>query len=59
MMIFQDSGVSGDKVQDEKTTTQHIVSCIIMVDTIVQKKTPSWLLNFILYIRRDVSIINW
>ena len=58
MIRLQDSGNSEDKVKYDVTTTQHIVRCNIMVDTKVQNKTPSWLLNVVLYSRRPAGIIN-
>ena len=47
MISLQDSGESGEKVQDYVTTKQHLVTSTMLVDTTVQNKTPYWLLNFI------------
>ena len=38
MISLQDSGESGDYVQGDIITTQHIVSHMIQVDTTVQNK---------------------
>ena len=48
MIILQDSGKSGEKLQDDVTTTKHIVVCTILVDTTVKNKASSFLLNVIL-----------
>ena len=58
MMILQDYMESGDKVQDEKTKTQHILPCTILVDTTVQNKSSSRLLNVILDRDRATTTIN-
>ena len=38
-IILQDFRESGDKVQDDGTTAQHLVTCTIMIDTTVKNKT--------------------
>ena len=35
MIILQDYGESGDKVQDYTTTTKHLVTCTMLVYTTV------------------------
>ena len=58
MISLQDSGESGDEVQDEITTIKHLVTCTMLVDTTVQNKKSSWLLNAILDISGTANIIN-
>ena len=41
MIIFQDYGESGGKLQDDVITTKHLVSNRMQVDTIVQTKRSS------------------
>ena len=35
MISLQNSGESGDKIQDEMTTTKHLVTCTMLVETTV------------------------
>ena len=58
MISSQYSGESVDGVQDDVSTTQHIVKFTMLVYTILQNKTSLWLLNFILYISVTATIIN-
>ena len=58
MINLQCSGESGYKEQDYETTTQHIELCEMMVDTKIQNKTLSLLLNVILGISGTDTMIN-
>ena len=58
MISLQDSGYSGDEVQDDATTVYYLVTCIMLVDTTEQNKISSWLLNVILYRSRTTIMIN-
>ena len=46
------------QVQDDETTSQHLVLCIMLVDTKVQNKTSVWLLNVILDSGGTATMIN-
>ena len=48
MASLRDSRESGNKSQDDETTTKYIVPCTMLFDTIIQNKTSPQLLNFIL-----------
>ena len=39
MIGFKDYGESGDELQDDVTTTKHLVTCNILFDNILQNKT--------------------
>ena len=55
---LQDSGESGDEMQDDETTTHYLVPCNMIIDTTVQNKTPSWLLNVIMDSGRTDTTTN-
>ena len=57
MISLQDSGESGDKVQNDVTTTKQIVTYTILYNITI-KKTPFWLLNVILESRRNGTMIH-
>ena len=58
MISFQDSGKSGDLLQDDITKTKNRVKCTVMVNNKVQNKTSSWLLNIKLNSSGTSAMIN-
>ena len=58
MASFQDSGASGNKAQDDETTTQYLVPWTMLFGNIVQNKTLAQLLNVIQDIIITDTIIN-
>ena len=58
IVIIQDTGEPGDKVQDGETKIQHIVTCTGMVYATVQDKTSARLINVILDSRGTPTVIN-
>ena len=58
MASFQDSEESGNKAQDDETTTQYLVPWTMLFGTTVQNKTSAQLLNVILVIVTADTIIN-
>ena len=58
LIAFQDYGNQGEKLQNDETTTQHIGTCTILVDTEIYNKTPFLLLDVILDSIIFVTMIN-
>ena len=56
-MSFQDTADSRDKVHNNETKKQHLVSCTMLVDNTVQNKISY--LNVILDSGRNATTVNW